>query len=91
MSVQHFSASWVIEARWIVYASGIQAIIWFRLVSPAQCQANIWTNDGLLSTGPLETNFIEISIKEQEFPIKKMHLKIVCAKRGHIVLASKWW
>ena len=45
-------------------------------LSPGQCQAIIWTNAGILLIGPLETNFIEISIGIQTFSFKKMHLKL---------------
>ena len=49
--------------------------------SPVRRQAIIWTNAGLLSIGPLGTNFSEILIKIQNFPITKMHLEISSAKR----------
>ena len=49
-------------------------------LSPGQCQAIIWTNAGILLIGPLETNFIEISIGIQTFSFKKMHLKLSSAK-----------
>ena len=45
-----------------------------------RCQAIAWTNDDLSSTGPLETNFNEISIKMQQFSFRKIHLKISSAK-----------
>ena len=51
-------------------------------LSPIRCQAIILTNAGLLSTGPLGTNFIEFLIKIQNFSLTKMHLKI---------LSVKWW
>ena len=44
-------------------------------LSPVQRQAIIWTNAGLLSIGPLETNFSEISIEMHTFSFKKMCLK----------------
>ena len=43
-------------------------------LAPNRCQAIIWTNTGLLSIGPLGTNFSEILIKIQ------MHLKILSVK-----------
>ena len=49
-------------------------------LSPIQCQAIIWTNAGLLSIGPLGTNFSAILIKTQNFSFTKMHLKISSAK-----------
>ena len=47
---------------------------------PIQCQAIILTDPGLLSIGPLWTNFSEILIKIQKSPFTKMPLKIVYAK-----------
>ena len=43
-------------------------------------QAIIWTNDGILMTWPLRTNFSEILSKIQIFSFKKMHLKTSSAK-----------
>ena len=48
---------------------------------PIWRQAIIWTNAGLLSMGPLGTNFSEILIKIQNFSFTKMHLKIMSSKR----------
>ena len=50
-------------------------------LSPSRRQAIIWTNVGLLSIGPLQTYFREILTKIQQFPLKKMHLKMSSAKR----------
>ena len=44
-------------------------------------QAIIWTNAGLLLTGPLGTNFGEILIEILTFSFKKMRLKMPSAKR----------
>ena len=49
-------------------------------LSPGRRQAVIWTNAGLLLTGPLGTNFSEILIEIQTFSFKKMHLKILSEK-----------
>ena len=49
-------------------------------VSPGQRQAIIWTNVGILSIGPLGTNFSEIVIKFYIFSLKKMHLKMASGK-----------
>ena len=49
-------------------------------LSPGWCQAIIWTNDGILLSGPLETNFSEILIEIYKFSFKKMHLKMSCGK-----------
>ena len=54
--------------------------LWF--VSPNRCQAIIWTNTGLLSIGPLGTNFSEILIKIENFSFKEIASKISSAK---------WW
>ena len=40
---------------------------------PEQHQAIIWTNVGILSIGPLGTNFSEILIEIDTFSFKKMH------------------
>ena len=49
-------------------------------LSPGRRQAIIWTNAGILSIGPLGTNFNEISIGIQAFSFKKMHFKMSSAK-----------
>ena len=49
-------------------------------LSPGRRQAIIWTNAGILSIGPLETNFSEILIEIYIFSFKKMHLKISSEK-----------
>ena len=50
-------------------------------LSPDRHQAIIWTNDGLLLIGPLETNLSEILIEILTFSFKKMRLKVSSAKR----------
>ena len=50
-------------------------------LSPNRHQAMIWTNSGLLLTGPLGTNFSEILIEILTFSFKKMHLEVSSAKR----------
>ena len=64
-------------------------------LSPGRCQAIIWTNAGIMWTGPLGTNFNEILIKIYAFSFKKMHLKRSSGKwrpfcRGLNVLKVKW-
>ena len=49
-------------------------------LSPGWGQAIIWTSAGLLSIGPLGTNFSYILIKLQNFSVMKMHLKMLSAK-----------
>ena len=47
---------------------------------PIRHQAIIWTNAGLLTIGPLGTNFSEILIKIKKFSFRKSCLKILSAK-----------
>ena len=49
-------------------------------LSPGRRQAIIWTNAGILSTGPLGTNVSEILIEIYTFSFKKMHLKMPSGK-----------
>ena len=49
-------------------------------LSPGRRQAIIWTNAGVLSIGPLGTNFSEILFEIYTFSFKKMHLKMSSAK-----------
>ena len=73
-------------------------------LSPERRQSIIWTNAGMLLIGPLGINFSKILIKIQTFSLKKMHLKMLSAKRhpfclGLNVLIKKyhlheteiWW
>ena len=54
----------LIEAERCIYASPNEAIIGLDTdLLPGRCQAIIWTNDGLLSIGRLQTYFSEILIK----------------------------
>ena len=50
-------------------------------LAPDRRQAIIWTNDGKLLIGPIGTNFSEILIEILTFSFKKMHLKVLSAKR----------
>ena len=49
-------------------------------LSPERRQAIIWTNDEILLTGPLGTNFNEIVIGILTFSFKKMPLKLAFVK-----------
>ena len=49
-------------------------------LSPERRQAIIWTNAGILLTGPLGTNLSEILIEIQTFWLKKIRLKMSSAK-----------
>ena len=55
-------------------------------LSPGRRQAVIWTNDGILLTGPLGTNFSEISIETNTFSFKKTHLKMSYGKWSPLLL-----
>ena len=50
-------------------------------LSPGRRQVIIWTNAGILLTGPLGRNFSEILIEIGTFSFKKLHLKVSSAKR----------
>ena len=68
-------------------------------LSPGRRQAIIWTNARILLIGPLGTNFSEMFIEIHTFSFKKMHVKMLSAKRrrfchGLNVLMkyqSCWW
>ena len=49
-------------------------------LSPGWHPPVIWTNAGILLTGPLGTNFSEISIDIHAFSFKKTHLKMLSGK-----------
>ena len=49
-------------------------------LSPGRRQAIIWTNSGILSIGPLGTNFGDILAEIIPFSFKKMYLKVSSAK-----------
>ena len=49
-------------------------------LSPGRRQAIIWTNDGILLTGPLRRNFSEIWIQINTCSFTKMHLKMSSGK-----------
>ena len=56
-------------------------------LSPVLCQAIIWTNDGLLLNGPLETNFSENWLKYQHF-IKENNFQNVVWKWQYLISTS---
>ena len=45
-------------------------------LSPGQREAIIWNNVGILSIEPFGTNFSEILIEINIFPLEKIHLKM---------------
>ena len=60
---------------------------------PIQHQAIIWNSAGLLSTGPLGTNFSEILTKIQNFSLTNMHRKKIAREKGAILRVnwkSEW-
>ena len=59
-------------------------------LSPMPHQAIFWTNAGLLSIGPLGTNFGGIFVKIQNFSFTNMHLKISSAKRWPFCPGGDW-
>ena len=59
-------------------------------LSPGRRQAIIWTNAGLLSIRPLETNFSEIFIKIHIFSFNKIHLKMSVWKMASILSRPQW-
>ena len=69
-----------IEAEWCIYASVYTIICSDNSLASGQHQAIIWTNDGILLTGHLGTNFNEILIKIYTFSFKKMYLNMLSGK-----------
>ena len=57
----------------------------FVQVSPFACSAITWTNDDLLSNGPLGTNYVSCKISNSSF--NKMHLK--CHPQNVILIKSQ--
>ena len=72
----------LIEAEWLIYVSNLTTIGSDNGLTPGRGQAIIWTNAGILLTGPLGTKFSEISIEIQTYSFKKVHLEM---------LSAKWW
>ena len=58
-------------------------LTWFR----EDCQAIIWTNASILSIRPSGTNFRVILLKIRQVSFKKMHLKMLSAKRRPFCLS----
>ena len=68
---------YVIKAEWPIYASGNYTTIGSdNGLLPVWQQAIIWTNAGILLTGPLKMNFSEIFMEIHKFSSNKMHLKM---------------
>ena len=72
---------------WVLIRAGVYCPhLWAQLVgsdnalSPGQCQAIIWTSDGIFSIWTLGTNFSEILREIQTFSLRKVHLKMSSVK-----------
>ena len=64
---------------------------WDNGLSPGRCQANIWTNAGIILIKPYGRNFSEILIEMHTLSFKKMHLNGCLQNGGHFVSASMCW
>ena len=69
------SAAYMASVNWVSIGSD-------DCLAPIRHQAIFSTNAGLLSVGPLGTNFSKILIKIQDFSFTEMHLNIA---------SVKWW
>ena len=74
---QHWLTHWGQVTH--IYVSKLACIGLDNGLSPGRRQAIIWTNAGILSIGPLGTNFSDSLIEILIFPFKKMHLKMSTA------------
>ena len=68
--------SWVMH----IWVSKLTIIGSHNGLSPDRPQAIIWTNAGILSIGPLGTNFSEVLIEIHTLLFRKMHLKMLSGK-----------
>ena len=59
-------------------------------LSPVRRQAITWTNAGLISIGPLGTNFSKILIGILLFSFKKIHLKMPSVKMASFCPWERW-
>ena len=77
--VPPFASNFVISLRHI-YVGKLIIIGSDNGLSPDRRQAIIWTNALSLSIWPLQTYFNEYLIKIQQFPLRKMHVKMSSVK-----------
>ena len=72
----------VMHWGWVTHicVSKLTIIVSDNGLLPGRRQAIIWTNAGILSIGPLGTNFSEIWTQIQNFLLMKKHLKMSSAK-----------
>ena len=71
-----------------ICVSKLTIIVSYYGLLPEQCQAIIWTNNGILLNVPLETNFSENLIEIQTFALKKSISKCCLENGGHFDSAS---
>ena len=69
--------------------SKLTIIGWHNGLAPGRHQSVIWTNAGILLTGPLGTNCSEILIEIQIFSLKKLHLP--SGKWLPFCLVNRYW
>ena len=78
----------IIETECRIYASLNYPSCWFT-TSPDRRQAIIWTNAGILLTGPLGTNLSAILIEIHTFSFEKIQLKMSYGKWRPFCLGLK--
>ena len=59
-------------------------------LSPVRRQTITWTNAGLLSIGPLETNSSEIWIETENFSVNENAFENVICEMGGIFFRGTW-
>ena len=74
------------EAEWSIYASVNKTIIGsYKRLSPVHNQAIIWTNDSLLSNGPLKKKE-KLSFFFQRNPFENVVSKIVAISQPNMLM-----
>ena len=81
-TVKRSNRLWCFQRGWgmHIYVGKLTIIGSGNGSSPGQHQAIMWTNAGILLTGPPVTNFSAILIKIHTFSFKKIHLKMSSLK-----------
>ena len=94
--ITDFSGNWSFNAKMAhwgpmthICISNLTIIGSDNALSPGQCQAMIWTNDGILLIWPLRTNSSEILIEIHTFSFKKMHFETLSGKWRPFCLSLK--
>ena len=81
LQIEFISTTCELALKWLTLRPHwLWGIVSGNGLSPVGRQAVTLTNAGLLSIGPLGTNFSEIWIKMQNFSFMKMHSKMSFAK-----------